>query len=805
MDTMLGDLRQSVRSLARHPGFAATSVITLALGIGITTTMFGVVNTVLLRPLPYADPERLVVLTERHAGQGRVEDVAATTFRDWRERSRSFASLAAWRGEQRALTGGNEPEEVEVLRVSATFFATLGVAPAMGRAFTTDEEVQGRQRVAVLGHAFWQRRFGGDPAILRQSITLNDASHVVVGIMPSGFRFPDAEPSVLVPLAFERFELVSRSKRMFNVIGRLGATVTLPRAADEMRAIALEIAAAHPATNDGWSAGVRSLSVTVREPARGLLLLFGAVGFVLLIACANVANLLLARGEARRRELAIRAALGASRGRLVRQLLLEALVIALLGGATGVAVSSLAIGALPRVLPLDLPRWTEMRIDGWVLGFALAATSTAALLAGLAPALELTAVRGSGTGRALGDRSTASRGVRRMRSVLVGAEVALAFVLLAGATLLIGSLRAVTRVDPGFDPTGRLVAGIQLVEARYENDAQQLAFFESLLERARAIPGVLGAGAVTTLPLNAHGVDHDLPFVVEGVPPAADGFEPMADFRAVSGGYFETMGVPVRSGRAIAASDGASAPPVVVINETLAGLHFPGRSPIGEHLRLGGSDGRSYEIVGVVADVHHRSLDTPARPELYVPLAQWPSYGSLQVVVRTASDPLAYAPALKLAVQAIDPQQPVGSIDALSTMVVGSTAEYRFRSLVLSVFSALGVLLAAVGIYGLTAHMVTRRTREMGIRMAMGARGRDVARLVVGDGLAPVWAGLAAGAAAAVALTRVLSSFLFGLGPRDPVSFAATALSLVLVAAFAAYLPARRATRIDPVVALRAE
>jgi putative ABC transport system permease protein len=805
MATMLGDLRLSARSLWRHPGFAATGVITLALGIGITTTMFGVVNTVLLRPLPYADPEQLVVLTERHAAQGRVEDVAATTFRDWRERSRSFASLAAWRLEERALTGGDEPEEMDVLRVSASFFPTLGVAPAMGRAFTGDEEVQGQERVAILGYALWQRRFGGDTRILGRTITLNDASHVVVGIMPAGFRFADREPSVLVPLAFERFELMSRSKRMFNVVGRLAPNVSSPRAADEMRAIALEIAAAQPTTNDGWSVDVRALSETVREPARGLLLLFGAVGFVLLIACANVANLLLARGEARRRELAIRAALGATRGRLVSQLLLEALVIAMLGGATGVALSWLAIGVLPHALPLDLPRWTEMRIDGRVLGFALAATSAAALLAGLAPALQLTARHASGTGRELSDRSASSRGARRMRSVLVGAEVALAFVLLAGAALLIGSLREVTRVDPGFDPTGRLVVGIQLVEARYEDDQQQLSFFETLLDRARALPGVLGAGAVTTLPLSAGGVDHDLPFIVEGGPPVADGSEPMADFRAVSGGYFETMGVPVRSGRSIAAADGAAAPPVVVINETLARRHFAGRSPIGEHLRVGGSDGRAYEIVGVVADVHHRSLDTPARPELYVPLAQWPSYGSLRVVVRTATDPLALVPALKQTVLAIDPQQPVGSIETLSALVIGSTAEYRFRSLVLSVFSALGILLAAVGIYGLTAHMVARRTREMGIRMAMGARAGDVARLVVGDGLAPVWVGLATGIAAALALTRVLSSFLFGLGPRDPVSFAATALGLILVAALAAYLPARRATRIDPVVALKSE
>ncbi|HJR63062.1 MAG TPA: ABC transporter permease [Gemmatimonadaceae bacterium] len=805
LDAMLGDVRLSARSLWRHPGFAATAVITLALGIGITTTMFGVVNTVLLRPLPYADPDHLVVLTERHAARGRVEDVAATTFRDWRERSRSFASLAAWRLEERALTGRDEPEDIDVLRVSASFFPTLGVAPAAGRPFTTDEEVPGQERVAILGHALWQRRFGGDPAILGRTITLNDASHVVLGIMPAGFRFADQEPSVLVPLAFERFELMSRAKRMFNVVGRLAPNVALRRAADEMRAIALETAAAHPATNDGWSVDLRPLSETVHEPARGLLPLFGAVGFVLLIACANAANLLLARGETRRRELAIRAALGASRGRLVRQLLLEALLIAMLGGAVGVAASALVIGALPQALPLDVPRWTEMRIDRWVLGFALAATSTAALLAGLAPALQLTAAHASGAARELSDRSTSSRGARRMRSVLVGAEVALAFVLLSGAALLIGSLREVTRVDPGFDPTGRLVAAIQLVEARYENDERQLSFFETLLDRIRAIPGVLGAGAVTTLPLSAGGIDHDLPFLVEGSPPPADGSEPMADFRAVSGGYFETMGIPVRSGRSIAAADGGSAPPVVVVNETLAGLHFANRSPIGERLRVGGSDGRSYEIVGVVADVHHRSLDTPARPELYVPLGQWPSYGSLKVVVRTASDPLGFAPALKQTVRAIDPQQPVGSIEALSALVVDSTNEYRFRSLVLGVFSALGILLAAVGIYGLTAHTVARRTREMGIRMAMGARAGDVARLVVEDGLAPVWVGLAAGAAAAVALTRVLSSFLFGLGPRDPMSFAATALSLVLVAALAAYLPARRATRIDPVVALRTE
>ncbi|HJU65122.1 MAG TPA: ABC transporter permease, partial [Gemmatimonadaceae bacterium] len=504
VQTIMGDLRLSARSLWRRPGFATTAVLTLALGIGVTTTMFGVVNTVVLRPLPYPAPERLVVLTEREATHGRVEDVAATTFQDWRERSRSFASLAAWRIEERALTGNEEPEQVAVLRVSADIFRVLDVMPAVGRAFDADEETKGRERVAILGHAMWMRRFGG-ARVLGSTITLNDAAYVVVGIMPPGFRFTDQEPEVLVPLAFERFELMSRAKRMFNVVGRLASGVQLPRATSEMRAIALAIAGAHPETNDGWTVDVRAMSETVREPARGLMLLFGAVGFVLLIACANVANLLLARGEARRRELAIRAALGASRARLVRQLLIETLLIAAIGGMLGVALSSMALGALPAVLPLDLPRWSEMRIDGRVIGFALAATSVAAVLAGLAPALQLTAGRHAG-GIALGARATGSRGVRRMRSVLVGAEVALAFMLLAGATLLLNSLREVTSVDPGFDPTARLVANIQLVEERYQNDAQQVAFFELLIERVRAIPGVLGAGAVTTLPLSAGGV-----------------------------------------------------------------------------------------------------------------------------------------------------------------------------------------------------------------------------------------------------------------------------------------------------------
>ena len=799
---MLRDLRLAFRALAQAPGFSLVAAVTLALGLGATTALFSVVNASLIQPLPFPEPDRLAAVYEISPEPARARNEAgAATFLDWRGQARGFSHLAAFTILDYALTGGGEPESVLAARVSADTFALLGVAPVLGRAFASEEETSGAHRVVVLSHELWAGRFGADPAVLGRALQLDAEPYTVVGVMPRGFRFPDARARLWTPLAFTQDELAQRHRRMFDVVGRLAPGVTLASAQAEMSAIARGVAAAEPATHRGWDASVlpqREVVSGGRE--RPLLVLLGAVACVLLVACANVGSLLLARAAGRRREMAIHTALGAGRTRLLRGLFAEAALLALLGGVMGVALASWSFDLLLALLPADWPRLSDPQLDGSVLAFALGATLLTALIAGLAPAVHLT-LADLGAALREGGRTPGSTPARpRLRQALVVGQVAASLVLMAGAGLLAQTLWRLQRVDPGFNPHGLLAAAIYLPDTRYPDDPRQVAFFADLLERARRLPGVLSAGAVTTLPLSPAGIDHDMPFSVEGqVTPAAE----EADFRIASPGYFRTLGTPLLSGREFEERDDASAPGVAIVNRTFAERFLAGEPSLGRRVRLG-QRGRPYEVVGVVGEVRHRALDRAPRPELYVSYRQM-QYGSMTVLLRTAGDPSVLAAPLKREVLALDPGQPLTSLSTMDALLSDSLSARRFQALLLGSFAATALALSALGLYGLLAHSVRQRTPEIGVRMALGARPADVVRLIVRGGLGLAALGVALGLAGALAATRVLDGLLFQVPTRDPLTLAAAGALLLAIALLACALPARRASRIDPARALRCE
>ncbi|HEX9704550.1 MAG TPA: ABC transporter permease [Gemmatimonadales bacterium] len=805
LDSVLQDLRYAVRQLRARPGFTFAAVLVLALGIGANTAMFSVVNAVLLQPLPFRDPEALIVLYERNRSQGVERDLAAAeTLDDWRRDTRTLSGLVAWRYWGLTLTGDGEPEDVSTIRASANVFDVLGVMPALGRSFLPEEGQPGRHHVVVLSHGFWTQRFGADPRTVGRTLTLDDRPHTVIGVMPPGFRFPDdADVEVWMPLVYEQFEQRTRNQRMFEVLGRLAPGATLETAQAELGTIAARLAATYPNTNSGWDVAILpAKEVATGAASEPLLVLLGAVTFVLLIACANVGNLFLARAADREREMAIRAALGASRARLVRQLLAESGLVALTGGVTGVLLAMWGIDLLLALAPAELPRWNPVRIDGRVLAFALGLAGFTAILTGLVPARELASPDLGATLKEGSGRATSHVARTRLRRGLVVVETGLAIALLAGAGLLIKSFARLQRVDPGFNPDRLLAATIYLPDHRYPDDARQAAFYVDLLERVRALPGVTSAGAVTTLPMSPEGVDHDLPVSIEGreLPTTR---QPQADFRIASPGYFETMGIAVLRGRTLTEHDRADAPPVVVVNQVLVNQLLPGEDPIGKRIRYFRT-GPFAEIVGVVGQVHHRSLDAAPRPEIYISYRQL-QYGAMTVVVRAAGDPLALAEPIKAAVFATDPVQPITQIATMNDLLHRSVAGPRFNTLLLGTFAALALVLASIGIYGVVSYTVSRRTHEIGIRMALGARSGDVFRAVVGDGVRLAAIGTALGVLVALALGRALSSLLFQVSPHDPVVLAVVALLLIGLAALACSLPARRATQVDPMVALRTE
>ena len=807
METILNDLRHATRRLRRSPGFTVLSVLTVGLGVGATTVMFSAVRGVLLKPLSYPEPERLVMIRGATRSQpGRPGVISYPDYRDWRQASRSFESIAALRAADVTLDGPGGPERIEGARVTASFFQTLQVPPALGRLFSAEADRPGGEPVAVLSHGLWRRR-GADPALVGRSIVLSGERYTVIGILPGGFPPPREvqRAEVFVPLALDGESLEERGNRSLVAIGRLGAGVSVAQARAELATIALRLEKEHPADNTGHGAMVDSLHAdTVGDLRRPLLVLLGAVGFVLLIACSNVANLVLPRALARRREVAVRTALGAKRSRVVRQLLTESILLGALGGGAGLALAYWGLGALVWLAPAHTPRLQDIALDGQVLAFALALSLATGVAFGLAPALSVSRTdvqaalhqsgRGSGLTRHAGGR------------LLVVAEIALSLVLMAGAGLLLESFRRLLSVDPGFDPHDVLTFAVSLPGTRYPRPDQRDRFFTELVQRVRAVPGVASAAAVTPLPLR--GDDIATRFIVEGRPEPAPGRKPRAEYRAVTAGYFETMRIPLKKGRTFHDADRRGAPPVAVVNETLASQVFPGQEPIGQRLRIGigtdESDPRTFEVVGVVGDVRQFGRQVLAPPEIYVPHPQqsWPW---MSLVVRGSVDPVSLAGALRREVTALDPEQAVYDVRSLPELLSDALAARRFVMALLGGFALLGLLLAAVGVYGVLAESVERRRGEIGVRLAVGADPGDVLRMMLGEAARLTAAGVTVGLMAALALTRVMKGLVFGISATDPATFVTVAGVLATVALLASYLPARRAARFDPAAVLREE
>ena len=803
MQTLIHDVRYGIRMFLRAPGFAAVAVATLALGIGANSAMFSAVNAVLLRPLPFADPDRLVLVSENNLQKGWQQfSVAPPNYIDWRTQNQVFDDVAAMRGAAFNFTGGAEPERITGSRVTPAFFTMLGVNPIHGRTFFGEDDQPGHDHVVVLSHGFWQRNFGGDQEILGHTIQLNGEGFTVVGIMPPDFQIP-GRSQVWTPAAFTPQQLQNRGAHFTSVLARLKQGVSLETARADMNGIAERLAEQYPDTNGGWGVNVNLLhDEVVRDVRLSLIVLLGAVGLVLLIACANVSNLMLTRATARHREMAIRAALGAGRGRIVRQLLTESSLLGLVGGALGLLLA-LWGSQLIRTLPAGtLPRADGVGIDMRVVGFTLGLALLTALLFGIAPALQVSRPNLAESLKEGGRSGMSGRGRHRLRSVLAGLEVALAVVLSVGATLLVKSLWQLQAVDPGFRSEGLLTGTVSLPQTKYPNPQQQVNFYNQALAGLGSAADVKSAAVCTTLPLS--GGDLIFSFRTDRQGDVAPQDLSSANYYAVSPGYFSTLGVRLFEGRTFTEQDGPNSTRVAIINQTLANRLFPDESAIGRHLNMGINSNVSREIVGVVADVHHYSLDRPTTMQMYEPFSQQP-FGSMAIVLRTDRDPASLAGVLRRQIQVVDKDQPLAQIRTGDDLVSSAVVQSQFRTVLLGLFASLALLLAMIGIYGVISYSASQRTHEIGVRLALGAKRGDIVRLIVGHGMVFSLAGVGVGLAAAYGLTRFMSDFLFVVKPGDAATFASIAVLLTAVALLACYVPARRALKVDPIVALRYE
>jgi putative ABC transport system permease protein len=816
LESMWRDVRQAARMLRRSPGFAAGVVLTLALAIGGTTTVFSVYSAVLLKPLPYADPDRIVMLWDRLENATVLPDgtvgpvrmpVAPANFIDWRKQARAFSDVAALNPfPMFVLRESGDPLRLSGAAVSWNFFRLLGTPLAMGRAFLPEEDQPGRNRVAILSHAAWVNNLGADPNVLGRTIGLNDVSFTVVGVLPQDFRFI-GKPSdfqarnqfdVWVPLALNPSP--SRGTHPLRVFARLNANVTRTQAQAELDVIATALARAYPEDNKGRGIDLVPLLEQVTAGARpALRTLLAAVGFVLLIACANVANLLLGRGTARQRELAVRVAIGARRRRIARQLLAESLLLALLGGAIGLLLALVTIRSAVPYLPADLSL-TAVRIDAPVLAFTLLLSLATGILFGLAPLLQLGDLRAND---ALSRGTRVAGGLQtRLRSLLVVGQVAITLVLLVGGGLMARSLWTLTQVPTGFRTENVLTARVTMPRPRYPDAGRVGAFQRTLLERLRNTAGIESAGMTAYLPLS--GDDNGWAFFIEGRPPKPLGVFDVAKYRAVSDGYFAAIGMPLVRGRDFTTADDDRAPLAVVINESMARTYWGPQNPVGQRLRFGGPAWRT--VIGVVGDVRHEGLDGDLKPEMYVPFAQAPNVETVPtVVVRTVADPVAMTGQVRNAVSAIDGTLPVDQIRTMEQVVSASVQGPRFRTMLLVVLAVLALMIASMGVYSVTSYSVTQRTRELGIYQAIGATPGDVRRMVLGRTTASIAMGIGLGLLGSFALTRLMAGFLFGVDALDPPTFAGVTVLVLAIASLAGYIPARRATRIDPMAALRYE
>jgi len=809
MNTLLQDLRFGLRTLRKNPGFAAVALVTLALGIGANTAIFSVVDAVLLKPLPFPEPDRIVACFQTRPSEGILSNgVSYLNYEDWAGRARSFEAIGAIRLHDFTLTGRGEPALVVAATVTSSAFSVFQPHPMIGRALGSPDDAPGAPPVAVLGEHLWRERFGADPLVVGQTVALDERLFTVVGVLPAAFQTPPSSPpaELWTPLSQDPVFGDLRQRRAghyLTIVGRLGRGVPIRRAEAELATIQEGLAKQYPKENEGWGVRLVPLAESLVGGVRtALLILLGAVSLVFLIACANVANLLLARSSARAREVAVRTALGAGRSRLIRQLLTECLVLGAAGGALGLGLAFASMRALRAWLPADLPRAADVALDARVLAFSVAASLVAAVVFGLAPAFQASSANLSGGLREGSLSAGETGGKKRLRDALIVAETALSFILLVGAGLLGRSFVRLQDVGLGFRPQHVLTAGLSLPRAQYAKPEQWIAFYTRLVERLQAQPGVESAAAALPLPLYGGGLNFQ--FQIEGRAPVKPGEELSANYTAVTPGYFHAMGIALRDGRFLTESDAASAPKVCLISSTFAKRYFPGESPIGRSLVFGFSESAPRQIVGVVGDVRRDGLGVISRPEMYVPFVQDPWWASY-LAIRTAGDPMQLASVVRREVRALAPTLPVDGVQPMTQIVYDSVAQPRFRTTLLGLFGAAALLLAVIGIYGVISFNVGRRTREVGIRMALGAGRGDVMLLILKQGLALSGIGLAAGLAGAIVLTRYLSSVLFDVAPIDPATYASVGLLLLAAGVLACLVPARRAMRLDPVEALRQE
>ena len=811
---MFKELRYAARSLLKRPAFSLVAVLTLALGIGANTAIFSVVNATLLRPLPFKDPDRVVMLWGALAKlQADRLPNSAPNFIELKARSQTFERLAAFRSWSWQLTGGSEPELLRGARVSADFFEAVGAGPILGRTFTAEEDVENHAPVVLISHGLWQRHFGGDQNVIGKTITLTGQNAMVIGVMPEGFQFPGGanmvpglqfalQNDVWMPIRFTQQERERHGNLNLATIGRLKPGVSLAQAETEINGIQKEL----PLGTIGFTFGALPLHQqmvgTIRKP---LLVLLATVALVLLIACANIANLLLARATSRQKEIAIRAALGAARRRIIGQLLTESLLLSLTGGAIGLLIAVWGNSLLVSLIPREVPRISDVGVDARILLFTLAISIVTGLIFGLIPAFQASRFDLNQSLKEGLRGVSAGVGQNRFRSLLVVSEVAMALVLLIGAALLIKSFVRLLDVKPGFNPEQVLTLDVQLPNvpgSRYERREDQAAFFQQLTTQLQALPGVENAGGVLSLPLS--GASESTELILEGQESsAANGQRPNADYTIVTPEYFATLQIPLLQGRYFTAQDKLEAPFAIIVNDTLAARLWPGQNPLGKRFRVGFEE-KPREVVGVVGTIKQTTLDSEASPAMYLPHLQSPTPG-LTLLVRTRGEPLSIVAAVRNAVRALDKDVPVTQVQTMEKVLGASVAQPRFSMLLVGLFAALALVLSAVGIYGVMAYAVSRRAHEIGVRMALGAGASQVLKLVLKDGMTLALAGIAVGLLGAFALTRLMASLLFGIGAKDPVTFASVAAFLAFVAFIACYIPARRATKVDPLIALRDE